>query len=172
MSLIAAFYTLPKTRLGDLLAAATPETLVVEKKGLLFRRKVKQRVDRFYEFLEQHATEQDHFQYSGAAVGDLMLLLDEQGCPAFDLALADISDKLSVARDASVVAFDSAAAAAALAALLEVRFDEAEVKRFIQEENLPEDDDLATEAVLAALTLTRKWLAAVAEDEIGLLIVG
>ncbi|NQU22458.1 MAG: hypothetical protein HQ567_14370 [Candidatus Nealsonbacteria bacterium] len=172
MSQIATFHTLPEEQSDALLAAATPEIKIIEKRTFLFKKKVEERVDRFWDFLDEHATEQERCQYSGAGFCDLDLALEEKGCMLLDFGSCDLANKISEARAASTAVFDHHAATAALAKLNEVGLSEGEVRKYYQENNPPEDEDLGTEAVLAAFDISRKWLASVCEREIGLLIVG
>ena len=172
MSLIATFHTLPQDSSDALLQAATPEIKVVEKKGLLFKKKVEERVDHFFDFLKEHAAEQDEYPYSGDGFCDLDLVLEDKGCLLFDAGSCDLASKMSEVRGTSIAVFDRAAAAAALQKLDSVRLTQDELHRFYQEEGRPEDEEAGSEAVLAAFAVARKWLASVAEEQIGLLIVG
>ena len=172
MSLTATFHTLPKDRSDALLRAATPEIKVVGKKGLLFKKKVEERVDHLWDFLKEHAAEQDEYPYSGDGFCDLDLVLEDKGCTLFDAGSCDLADKMSEARATSIAVFDHAAAAAALRKLDSVRLTQDDLHSFYQEEGRPEDEEPGSKAVLAALATARKWLASVGEEQLGLLIVG
>ncbi len=172
MSQIATFYTLSRDQSDLLLAAATPETKLVEKRFLyLFKKQVEEQVDHFWDFIEGHAAEQKHYPYSGAGFVQLDLLLEEKDCMLYDLGQCDFARTISEARGESIGVFGHTEAAATLAKLDEVALSEADVRRYFQEDYPSEDEDLGTEAVLAAFDICKEWMASVGENEIGLLIV-
>lgn len=172
MSQLATFFTLSKIQIDALLVAATPESKVIEKKGFLFKKKVEEQVDHFWDFLKEHAKEQDEYQYSGTGFCDLELVLEENGCELSNFGCCDLADKLFKARSTSIEVFDYEAARKALDSMSNINLSEAKVRKYYQENNPPEDEGPGTEAVLAAFDIYKKWLASVADDEIGLLLVG
>lgn len=173
MSLLARFYTLHERHSDALLAAARPEIRGIDTAIFMFKKPMEKQIDHFPIFLEEYAVEQEEYAYPGYAFCDLDSLLEQKtGWTLFKLGNCELASKISEARATSIAVFDSDAAKAALANFDEIALDESEVRKYFQENNPPEDEDPGTEAVLAAFQISKKWLAAVGDNEIGLLIVG
>ncbi|GEM_PF-6778217 len=172
MSVLATFYTLPTSQSTALLAAATPETKLIEKKGFLFKRKLEEQIDHFWDFLNRHATEQQSYAFSGTGFCDLDLVLEEKGCMLFDFGNTELASKLSVIRASSIAVFDAPAAQTVLSKLSDLGLKEAEVRNYYQENHPSEYEDPGTEAVLAAYDLCLTWLSKVGDEDIGILMIG
>jgi len=63
MSQIVLFYTLPESKLDDLIDAANPKTKQIEKGFLFFKSTTQETIDEFWDFLKAYATEQETYQY-------------------------------------------------------------------------------------------------------------
>jgi hypothetical protein len=138
----------------------------------MFKKPMEKQIDHFPDFLCEHAVEQQEYPYSGYGFCDLDSFLKEtRGWTLFELGSCDLATKISEARATSIAVFDSNAAKVALATLNSTPLEEFEVRNYFQENHPPEDEDPGTEAVLVAFEISKKWLAAVGGDEIGLLIV-
>jgi len=172
MSKIARFYVLPKEKSEELLAAAGPETRTVEKKGFLFTRKVEEQVDGFWDFLTAQASEQEAYSFSGAGFCALDLVLEQNGFTLFDLGGCSLADAISNIRATSTAVYDHKAATSALARLNAVTLSEADVKKALRGEYPAEEEGPMTAAVMGALDISKKWLATVGAEEIGLLLAG
>jgi hypothetical protein len=171
MSQIASFYTVSADKINALLEAAVPQKREVEKRAFIFKRKVKV-FDGFWEFLAEHACEQEAYGYSADGFLDLELILAEEESIISGLGDAQLSNQLSSIRKASIAVFDAPAAHKALGMLGRIAITESQVRRYYQQNYPPEYKEPGTEAVLAAYGQVKRWLSAVQGDEIGILIVG
>jgi len=172
MSQIASFYTLSADKTHALLEAVAPQKRKVEKRTLIFKRKVEETFDGFWQFLREHAREQKEYGYSADGFLDLELILAEKGSMIFTFGATELSQQLSDLRRASIAVFDELDAQKALEMLSRVAITEVEVRQYYQENRPPEYEELGTEAVLAAFEQAKKWLSSVQNDEIGILILG
>ncbi|HJV33992.1 hypothetical protein [Geomonas sp.] len=172
MSLIARFYTLHQKYVDALLAAARPEIRGIDTAVFMFKKPMEKVIDHFPNFLSEYAVEQQEYAYSGYGFCDLDALLEEKrGWTLFELGNCELATKISEARATLIAVFDANAAKVALAKLDAIPLDGSEVRKYFQENHPPEDEGPGTEAVLAAFEISKKWLAAVDEKEVGLLLV-
>ncbi len=172
MSSIASFYLLEKDLSEALLQAVVPQRKVIEKKVLFFTRKLEQTVDNFWNFLKEHATEQESFGYSGTGFTDLEPLLEEKGINLYQFGSGELAQKLAAARPAIVAVFDQAAAMNTLKLLNETVLSQDEARQYSLENFPNEDEVLVAESILAARDIFESWLGAVKTSKIGLLIIG
>ena len=171
MSLIATFHLLKKTNIDLLFLAAKTELRIIEKKGLIFKKKITETIDNYPEFLKINCTELEIFQYSGNAFNGLDLFLDTKGINYFTSGLQNESDKISELRSTSACIYDHVKASALILSLKEINILEKELSEFIEEEYGVSDSE-ALDAILASLKILKKWLSSIKEDEFGLLEIG
>lgn len=172
MSLMVRFYTLHEKHSDALLAAAKPEIRGIDTAIFMFKKPLEKQIDHFPNFLREYAVEQQEYAFSGYGFCDLDCLLEEKmGGTLFELGNCDLATKISDARATSVAVFDCKAAKVALAKLTPLALEESAVRRYFQENHPPEDEEPGTEAVLAAFAISKRWLAAVGDNEIGLLMM-
>ncbi|GFO54474.1 hypothetical protein GMSM_14810 [Geomonas sp. Red276] len=170
--MIARFFTLHKKYLDALLAAARPEIRGIDTAIFMFKKPMEKQIDHFPDFLSEYAVEQQEYSYSAYGFCDLDSFLEEKrGWTLFELGNCDLAAQIAEARATSIAVFDFDAAKAALAKFNSLALEESEIRNYFQENHPPEDEDPGTEAVLAAFNISKDWLAAVGENEIGLLIV-
>lgn len=170
--MIARFYALHEKNCEALLAAARPEIRWNDTAIFMFKKPIEKQIDHFPNFLSEYAVEPQEYHYSGYGFCDLDSLLKEKnGWTLFELGNSNLATKISEARATSIAVFNSDAAKAALARLNSTPLEESEVREYFQKHHPPEDEDPGTEAVLSAFKVSKTWLAAVGENEIGLLIL-
>lgn len=167
MSSIATFHVLADSLRGELVAAAQGQVRQVERRFLFLRWHVPQRHDGYWDFLRQQATEGEKFEYSGYGFSDLDLMLEE----LFDeLAVRELSDVLSKARQAFVTAYDQPSAQRLISSLGSAALTDTSVRKFLSEEGRDPDD--GAPVLLAAAEQAKRWLSQVGSGQLGLLNVG
>jgi hypothetical protein len=189
VSQLASFYKLPADRFDDLVAAATPRVVTVEKRRLLFlKTRTRETVDDFWAFLSQVASRGEACPYPGGVFLDLDILQEAHGLRLFELARRDLSEQLSRARDLLTVradrpawmarfrsripVFDHDTANAAREKLAAHPLAEQEVRAHAREEYGVDDEGVATATILAGFELTKRWLGCVRPGEIAFRTVG
>lgn len=173
MSQIASFYVLPAHLAEELIAAATPQSIVTEKRVLgLFPVKRTERKDGFWDYLWSTAKESADFEYSGSVFCELDLFLEEKHTMLFDLALREPSERLSSARQSSMALYDLAAAQKVIEMLERVDFSADAIRRYVESEESSWTPEELTEPLQAAVALTKTWMKDVGAAEVGLLTVG
>jgi hypothetical protein len=174
VSAIASFYAFPETMMPELFeAAAVPPRLAptfTERVRLLFSgRKDAYPKDAYWELLRARAAEQDEYPWSGWSFTHLELVLPE-GASLPDGGRADPdAARLGALRETTVL-FDHDGAQWLLERLRPVVLRPEAVLDEIPDE-LGGDLD-AARAVVEALEVARRWLAAVRPGTLGLLSVG
>lgn len=169
MSQIVLFYTLPESKLDDLIDAADPKTKQIEKGFQFFKSTTQEKIDEFWDFLKAYATEQETYQYSAIGFLDLDLILMEKSKMIFSFGDKEISEKLSTLRNSSIAVFDKNSANQVLDMLSGVFIESSDIKGYFSDSNRP-FEELGQEAILAALDHARKWFKSINNGEIGLLI--
>ncbi len=161
MSQIASFYTVSVAKTRALLEAAAPQ-----------KRKGKKTFDGFWQFLREHAREQNEYNYSADGFLDLELILAEKESMIFSFGETELSQQLSDIRKTSIAVFDEPDAQKALEMLGQAAITKVKVRQYYQENRPPEYKEPGTKAVLAAFEQAKEWLSSVQNDEIGILILG
>jgi hypothetical protein len=163
MSAIASFYVLPADRLDEVAAAATPRP----------RGWFRGAQDRFWEVLRGNSHALDAFGWSGWAFGTLDIYLkDRHGFMYGDFGDAAATAQLTKARGSYWLVLPATAAGQLRAAIdgLDPPLDD--VTELCASEHGPAEAAEEAEAVRAALTMMKSWLAQVPEGSVGLLSVG
>ena len=169
MSQIVLFYTLPESKLDDLLDAAEPKTKQIEKGFLVFKSTTQETVDGFWDFLKTYATEQETFQYSALGFLDLDLILMDKSKMIFSFGDKEISEKLSNLRNSSIAVLNKNSANQVLDMMSGVSIESPDIKGYFRDSNRP-FEELGQEAILAAFDHAKKWFKSINNGEIGLLI--
>jgi hypothetical protein len=127
----------------------------------------------FPEILRASGRELETFAWSGWAFNTLDLYLESRhGFMYVDFGDAAISRQLSKARGSDWLALTSASSVQLLAALNAIECEASDVTAFVASEHGPDDAGEEAEAVHAALTTLKAWLAEVPPESVGLLSVG
>ena len=163
MSAIASFYVIPQDRLPEILAAATPSP----KKWFRPAR------DPFWPALQGASRQLETFGWSGWVFNDLEMYLESRnGFRYSKFGDAAASRQLSKARGSDWLVVPAPSAAELRAALDGVTCEAADVKTFLSSEHGPDNVAEGAEAVQAALTILKTWLAEVSPGSVGLMSVG
>ena len=163
MSAIASFYVVPGERLSDIVAAATPAP------GGWFRASS----DTFWSVLRGASHELEKFLWSGWVFNTLDLYLENRhGFMYAKFGDAAAGEQLSKARGSYWLVLPAASAVELLAALGGVRCEGGDVTAFVASEHGPDGAAEEAEAVQAALTTLKAWLAQVSPGSVGLLSIG
>ena len=163
MSAIASFYVVPAERLSDIIAAATPAP------GGWFR----PARDTFRDVLRSAGRELEKFAWSGWVFNTLEMYLENRHGFMYSKFGDDAaSGQLSKARGSSWLVLPAASAAELLSALDGVRCEASDLTAFAASEHGPIGAAEEAEAVQAALTILKGWLAQVSPGSVGLLSIG
>ena len=163
MSAIASFYVVPGERLSDIVAAATPAP------GGWFRASS----DTFWSVLRGASHELEKFLWSGWVFNTLEMYLESRhGLMYWKFGDDAASGQLSKARGSSWLVLPAASAAELLSALDGVRCEAGDVTAFAASEHGPDGAAEEAEAMQAALTILKAWLAQVSIGSVGLLSIG
>jgi hypothetical protein len=163
MSAIASFFVVPHDRLEHIVGAATP------RRGGWLR----PAQDRFRDVLRAHSRELGGFGWSGWAFASLDLYLESRyGFMYEHFGDAEASGRLTKARGSCWLVLPPEAIEKLRAALdgLEPAADD--VIEFVASEHGPAEAASEAEAVLAALTMLKSWLAQVQPGSVALLCIG
>ena len=163
MSAIASFYVVPGERLSDIVAAATPAP------GGWFR----PARDSFRDVLQSAGRDLEKFAWSGWVFNTLELYLESRHGFMYSKFGDDAaSGQLSSARGSSWLVLPAASAAEFLSALDGVQCAAGDVTAFVASEHGVDGAAEEAEAVQAALTILKTWLAEVSIGSVGLLSIG
>ena len=163
MSAIASFYVVPGERLSEIVAAATPAP------GGWFR----PARDTFWSVLRSAGRELEKFLWSGWVFDTLDLYLESRhGFMYAKFGDAAATEQLSKARGSYWLVLHAASAAELLSALNGVRCEGSDVTAFVASEHGPDGAAEESDAVQAALTILKAWLAKESIGSVGLLSIG
>ena len=163
MSAIASFYVVPGERLSDIVAAATPAP------GGWFR----PARDAFWSVLRGAGHELEKFLWSGWVFNTLEMYLESRhGFIYAKFGDAAVGEQLSKTRGSYWLVLPPASAAELLSALEGVQCEAGDVTAFAASEHGPDGAAEEAEAVQAALTILKAWLAQVSPGSVGLLSIG
>jgi hypothetical protein len=186
----ATFFLLPAKRFDDLVAVAAPQVVTTEVRHFLFLKRVSERIsDEFLPFLREAGRRGERCDFPGSFFLYFDFALEAHGFTLFQLARADLSEALSQKRVRpqtgsskvpdwikgplrdSVPVFDPSTATQALARLSSISSIETDFRRVAAENFPPDDQEAALSTLQGVFDLTKRWLASVRKEELGLLSV-
>ncbi|MEP3846007.1 MAG: hypothetical protein ABJM43_11775 [Paracoccaceae bacterium] len=170
MSSIASFHIIPLGKESSLLAASEVVRNTTTKGFLFFKKESVETVDELWNFLNEFGQKQPAFEFSGYAFNSLELLLEDQKVGLYQYEKQPTSDAFRNGRDDFGSIFDASGAKQTLSALKGANLSDSAIQEFMQQEYPEEDLADGIEAVRAAADIFERWLEAVQENEIGLLI--
>jgi hypothetical protein len=171
VSAIASFHILPRGELQRLLDSAITKRHEV-KRWLPFLAPRVVETRGFAAFLTTHATTLEHFPFSGYVLTTLDMLLEPHDAELFGpLGLVAESEQLSASLGVTSALFDYGSAQQLTKRLLSVELTKEEIVSLLESEYGSVEERMV-EAVRAALEQSRRWLAQVPEDGLGLLSIG
>jgi len=171
MSLIASFWTLDAGHRSGLVDAYKPiQRQHTKRRWFFVSSSVIETVYPWFEYMNTNAREEASFQFSGAVMADLELMLPE-GSSLFSLALPE-SDKLAEYAEASVALVDEAGAHTAETRLTSFKLTEDNVIKFYESDQRPLEDPADAAAILAGHAQLVSWCRAVTPGRLGLLMIG
>ena len=171
MSFIASFWTLDAGYRAGLVDAFRPiQRLQTKRRWLVLSSTVVETVYPWFEYMNAHAREEAEFQFSGAVMADLELMLP-QGSSLFSLALPE-SNKLAEYAEASVALVDEERARAAESLLSSFELTQEAVIRFYESDQRPLENPADAESLLAGLAQLVAWCRTVTPGRLGLLMIG
>lgn len=169
MSSIASFFLVPEERLPALRALAG-ESIQIGKPGLLGPGKSATR-DPWWEYLREHATELERFNWSGSVMWAVERYLDARRVRLRAFADEAVTGPLSSARGTDILVFHAEAAGRLAQSLVGLRPSPATAASFVAQDS-GHPNELQAQALLAGFGTLRRWLAAVGGRQCGLLIIG
>ena len=174
MSMLALFYTLPADHLEALIESSKPATHKVEK-GFLFFKRIEEETkwDAFWDFLDEKATEQDTYNYSGRGFLDFDLILMDKKQMIWSFSNEDVSNKIYEHLGLSIAIFDKSSADNVINMLSQVDLDETDINKYYLENNISAEErgEWADKAIFAAYDQAQKWFSSIREGEIGILLI-
>lgn len=186
----ATFFLLPANRFDDLVAVAAPQVVTTAVRHLLFLKRVSESIsDDFMPFLRGAGRRGERCDFPGSFFLYFDFALEAHGFTLFQLARPDLSEAVSQKRVRpqigsakvpdwikgplrdSVPVFDHLTAAQALARLNSISSIETDLRGVAAENFPPDDQEAAFSTLQGVFELTKRWLASVRKEELGLLTV-
>ena len=173
MSLIGEFFILSRDDLDELQKVARPVEKKTRAKFLGFIPITKSTIeDQFWEWVDTNSTERILFDYSGRAIADLELFLEDRETPIDQYALKSESEALTEARGAFCSVFDREGAQEALKVFSNTDFTQESITEYYAQDGNPQDAAEMLIPLNAAVDFIRTSLGRVQESQVGLLWVG
>jgi hypothetical protein len=170
MSLIATFWTFKKEGLADLLEKIKPYEKEITKKSW-FKKAKTESVYPWFDYLNENAHQEAECDFSGMAVTDFDLILMDSSSSIFDCGLSE-SNLISEYSGGSAVLISYEAANKIIKNMATLNLAEADVVKFYDEDEKPEDWRCNPEDVVNSGNFIKSWCGKVTPDKLGLLVIG
>ncbi|TPQ25795.1 hypothetical protein [Methylomonas koyamae] len=167
MSYIASFYLVKASQAEELVSLA--ELIPAQKKFLgIFPKKVVDTKTKFWDFVANHVSELNEYEYSGFAFVELFALFPDVTA----ISKSSLGIRIAKAMDSTYLSFTEHEAQEALSALGSEPPGDAKIRAYFEEDDRGYDASDWVIPVQEAWSTLKEWLHQVHGNEIGLLSVG
>jgi hypothetical protein len=172
VSLVASFWTIDKSKLGELVEKSRTYQKVTRKKAWYYFKKPKvETIYPWFDYLKENAKEEESFDYSGMAMIDFDLILSKASESFFEICLSE-STILSEFSGGSAALLDHEAASKVIQNILSLNLTPEAVDKFYDEDEKPHEWRFEAEVLLKAGEAIKSWCQKVSPDKLGLLVIG
>jgi hypothetical protein len=172
MSIIASFWTIDKSKLGELVEKSRPYQKEIGKKPwYFFKNPEVETIYPWFDYLKENAKEEKSFDYSGMAISDFDLILSKASESIFEICLPE-SNILSEFSGGSAALLDHEAASKVIQNIASLNLTPEVVKKFYDEDEKPHEWRFDAEVLLKAGEAIKSWCQEVSSDKLGLLVIG